>query len=225
MNNEIENTNLPVIVYVDEDQDAREDFYIDGKQTSMFNEILILSPYPKIQDMVDFLLELKFEALISDFRLSDASPIEYNGSQLVDAFLEVRKGFPCFIRTSYDNEALHAANDVNRVYSKSEQAEEQTKRSIFERINLQVHRHRKAVYDWCEELHYLLSIDRSELTALQIDRIIDLDAQVEAYIGADDSIPSIAKKDLLNGSLNQRQKELLNETERLIDHIKGALND
>lgn len=215
---------LPVIIYIDENNDALEDFYIDARNTGLFGKVIILAPKPKLKDMIETLLQSHFEALISDFRLANAYPVEYDGSQLVDAFLKIRAGFPCFIRTSYDNEALHASDDVNRVYTKEGKAEEQAKRSLFDRISLQIQRHRQQVKAWCDELDELLSIDRSTLTAPQIDRIIELDARVEAYMGVDNAVAQTAKKVLLDGRLHQKQEELLAETERLISDIKQTLN-
>jgi len=213
----------PTIVYVDENEDAREDFYIDARKSGLFHEVIILAPEPSLEDMVNELLQIKFEALISDFRLADASPADYDGNQLVEAFLRVRSGFPCFIRTSYDNEALHAADDVNRVYSKEVDADGGLHRPLFERINLQILRHRRQVSDWSEELEQLLAVDRSSLVAHQIDRIVELDALLEAQMGADHAVAQTAKKSLLDGNLYQRQSELLAATEDLIAEIRHNL--
>tara|TARA_R110000824_G_C15231122_1_gene678569 strand:+ start:7513 stop:8190 length:678 start_codon:yes stop_codon:yes gene_type:complete len=216
---------LPMIVYVDEDEDAREDFYIDAKKSGMFGDVVILSPEPLISDMLDLLLNMNFDALVSDFRLSDASPVEYSGTDLVDAFLAIRSDFPCFIRTSYDNDALHASNDVNRVYSKGTKAGEQVERSLLERISLQIERHRKHMLEWCEELDDILKIDRAKLSALQIERIVELDGKIEAHLGADVPVAVEAKKALLSGDFAEKQHELMVETERLIAEMKQALDE
>lgn len=215
---------LPSVVYVDEDLDAREDFYIDALKSKFFREVLILEPEPNLDDMIDSLLQLNFEALVSDFRLAEASPIDYDGSQLVETFLSLRKGFPCFIRTSWDSDALSATEDVNRVYSKENEGGGVLRHSFFERVNLQVLRYRSQEKDWCEELESLLSVDRSKLTASQIDRIVELDALIEAHMGADSALAKTTKKSLLDGELFQRQSELLTATEELITEIRATLN-
>ena len=115
---------LPTIVYVDENDDAREDFYIDATRSRLFKDVIILPPSAELNEMINELLGREFEALITDFRLADAGPVNYDGSVLVERFLEVRSGFPCFIRTSYDDEAVATAADVNRVYSKESKGQE-----------------------------------------------------------------------------------------------------
>ena len=215
---------LPVIVYVDENVDAREDFYIDAKKTKLFRDIIVLPPEPTLKEMVAKLVQINFEALISDFRLADAFGTDYDGSALVEAFLEIRTGFPCFIRTSYDNEALHAADDVNRVYSKEIEVNGVVGRPLFERINLQIQRQRRQMGEWSGELEDLLKLDRATLSAPEIDRIIELDGLIEANIGGDHEIAQTTKKLLLDGNFYERQNELLTATEDLIDRIKKNLN-
>lgn len=215
---------LPVIVYVDENVDAREDFYIDAKRTKLFRDIIVLPPEPTLKEMVANLVQINFEALISDFRLADAAGTDYDGSALVAAFLEIRARFPCFIRTSYDNEALHAADDVNRVYSKEKEGDGVGGRTLFERINLQIQRQRRQMEEWSDELEELLKLDRAELSASEIDRIIELDGLIEANMGGDHEIAQTTKKLLLDGNFYERQNELLMATEDLIDRIKKNLN-
>jgi hypothetical protein len=215
---------LPVIVYVDENEDAREDFYIDAKKTELFRDIIILAPQPILKEMVAELIEINFEALVTDFRLADAAGTDYDGSALVEAFLQVRSGFPCFIRTSYDSEALHAADDVNRVYSKDGEADGVAGRPLFERINLQILRQRRQMDEWSSELQELLDINRAKLSAPQIDRIIELDGLIEANMGGDHEIAQTTKKLLLDGDFHKRQDELLAATEDLIQRIRHNLN-
>ncbi|GBD55547.1 hypothetical protein [Gluconobacter wancherniae] len=215
---------LPVIVYVDENEDAREDFYIDAKKTKLFRKIIILPPEPTLAEMVANLAQINFEALISDFRLADAAGTDYDGSALVAAFLQIRTGFPCFIRTSYDNEALHAADDVNRVYSKEIEAAGVGVRPLFERINLQIQRMRRQMEAWSGELEELLKLERTKLSAPEIDRIIELDGLIEANMGGEHEIAQTTKKLLLDGDFYERQNELLTATEELIDRIKKNLN-
>lgn len=215
---------LPVIVYVDEDEDAREDFYIDAKRTKFFRKIIVLPPEPTLEEMVANLVQINFEALISDFRLADAAGTDYDGSALVAKFLEIRTGFPCFIRTSYDNEALHAADDVNRVYSKEIEVDGVGGRPLFERINLQIQRQRRQMEEWSGELEELLKVNRAMLSAPEIDRIIELDGLIEANMGGEHEIAQTTKMLLLEGSFFERQNELLTATEELIDRIKKNLN-
>lgn len=213
-----------IVVYVDENEGARHEFATDAYYTQLFGEVLILAPEPRLSDMIDVLLGHQFDALVSDFRLADASPVEYDGSELVSAFLAVRAGFPCFIRTSYDDEALHAADDVNRVYSKDVSGDSPG-RGIFERIDLQIKRQRQQVADGYAELEGLLAIEAAALSASDIDRIVELDSRLESYLGADHSTPKNVKLSLFKDGLRARQGELIRETESLLDEIRSVLSE
>lgn len=217
-------TDLPTIVYVDENLDALEDFGIDAKRSGLFSSVVLLSPEPRLDDMIAALMELKFEALVSDFRLADAAPVDYNGAQLVERFGQVRQDFPCFIRTSYEHEALHEADDVNTVYAKENQASQDI-RPLLERVGLQVTRHRRQVEAWTRELSELLELDRSKLSAATIDRILSLDSWLESGLGSDDSLPGLSKRAVLEKSVFEGRQALITETERLVADIRKTLDE
>lgn len=219
---EQDQADLPAIVYVDENLDAREDFGIDAKKSGLFSQVILLSPEPRLDEMIAVLVELKFEALVSDFRLADAAPVDYNGAQLVDRFGQVRRDFPCFIRTSYEHEALHEADDVNTVYAKENQSSQDV-RPLLERVSLQVVRHRRQVEAWTAELSDLLAKDRSMLSADAIDRILALDAWLESGLSSEDALPSLSKRAVLETRVFEGRQALIDETERLVADIRKTL--
>lgn len=216
---------LPTIVYIDEDDDAREDFYIDATRSGLFNDVIILSPSPDLNEMVGELLNLKFEALISDFRLADAGPVNYDGSLLVESFIEVRSGFPCFIRTSYDDEAVAKAADVNRVYSKDSKGQGAPHRAFLERVSVQIARQRSQMAAWAGELEALVARGMGEINAATIDRVLELDSALEGYLGGGRAVAIATKRELFNEVARNHQLDLLSETERLVRDIKAALDE
>jgi hypothetical protein len=217
---------LPVIAYVDEHEDARHDFLTDAFQSGLFSEIHVFAPEPTLPEMVAKLLDLSIDALISDYQLSEAAPVEYTGEALVEAFLERRAGFPCFIQTSYDDAALRAADDVNRVYSKNPKAEGGGRQQFVQRIIFQIERHRARLREWHDELTGLLALDRKSLNAGQVERIIELDDAIESNMGSDDALTQQSKRDLLKDeNLVGRQADLITETEKLIEDMRRALDD
>lgn len=221
---EVGSDDLPTIVYVDENDDALEDFYLDAKKSKLFAQIILLKPQPHLETMLETLQGLKFEALVSDFRLADAAPVDYDGAQLVDHFGAIRIGFPCFIRTSYEQEALHAADDVNTIYSK-EDGSAQEIRPLLDRVRLQVVRHRRLIESWNEELEALLSLDRATLSADMVDRILDLDTKLETSLGTNAALSKTSKRAVLEKSIFEGRRALIEETERLVADIRKALND
>lgn len=219
-------TILPSIAYVDEREDARDDFLTDAYQSGLFKEIYVLPPEQTIPEMLEVLFDLKVDAVISDFRLTDAGPVEYNGEQLVEAVLAKRSGFPCFIQTSFDDEALLVADDVNRVYSKIPHAGDGSRAQLLQRVTLQIRHHEERIEAWRDELEQLLSIDRKELSGIQVERILELDEAIEKNIGLDDPVAKQAKRDLLNDeNLSSHHAELVGEAEKLIAQMRNALDD
>jgi hypothetical protein len=216
---------LPTIVYVDEDDDAREDFYIDATRSGLFKEVIILPPSAELDEMINELLGREFEALVSDFRLADAGPVNYDGSLLVERFLEVRSGFPCFIRTSYDDEAVATAADVNRVYSKESKGQGAPHRAFFERVGKQIARQRNQVAAWADELEALVANGVGGVSAATIDRVLELDSNLEGYLGGERTVAIAAKRTLFDENARAKQLELLRETENLVRDIREALND
>ena len=216
----------PTIAYVDEQENARADFFTDAYQSELFEDVLVLEPALALDDMLGLLLELPIDALVSDFLLTEAGPVAYEGTALVAALAKARKGFPCFIRTSYDAEALQAADDVNRVYSKNPVVEGDGREKFFERIALQARRYREKILGWQDELEELAQIETGNLTAVQIERIVELDSALEQVLGADDAMPARVKLGALTGEgLTGRETELIEQTEKLIADMKAKLAD
>lgn len=208
----------PRIAYVDEMQDERDNFYGDAYESDLFEEIYLVHPKPNLNELVDDLIELRIDALVTDFNLSEAAPLSYNGEQLVSAFLAVRSDFPCFIRTSFDDAALNSSDDVNRVYSKNVANETIAGRNLFKRIALQIEHHRRRSNEWRDELQRLLDKDQAQRSAADVARIIELDSKIEADLGKDMAISKRVKEGLF-----KKENELIEETERLIVEIKNAL--
>ena len=210
----------PNIAYIDEKDDERDNFFTDAFDSELFGEIYRVEPLQNIDEMLELILSLDIDALITDFNLTEAAPLEYSGEQLVERFLAVRADFPCFIRTSYEEDALSSSADVNRVYSKDVSADAHSGRSLFERIALQIKKHQELLESWQEELERLVAIQPDERQAHDVDRLIELDHKLEATLGADAQVPKAVKADAFS-----KRHELLDETEKLIADIKRELGE
>ncbi|HSH96844.1 MAG: hypothetical protein ACAH07_09660 [Methylophilaceae bacterium] len=217
---QVEENRRPNIAYVDEVQDERDNFFNDAYDSGLFGEIYPLSPKADLAEFIVDLLELDIDALVSDFNLSEAGPLNYNGEQLVATFLSVRSEFPCFIRTSYDEAAFASSEDVNRVYSKNTKDDENAGRYLFRRIVLQINHHRRRVSQWQDELASLLDIDVVARNGAIVERILELDSKIESSFAKDQALPSHVKQSLL-----QTENHLIAETERLILDMKQLLGE
>jgi len=189
----------PNIAYIDEKDDERDNFFTDAFYSELFAEIYLVKPLKNIEAMLAYILSLDIDALITDFNLTEAAPLEYSGEQLVERFLAVRADFPCFIRTSYEEDALSSSADVNRVYSKDISADARSGRSLFERIALQIKKHQELVEGWQVELEKLVAIPAEERQAQDVGRLIELDHKLEATLGADAQVPKKVKADCHHG--------------------------
>ena len=215
-----EDVQLPNIAYVDEQADERDNFFTDAFDSGLFGEIYRIEPVADLNEMIVHILSLDIDALITDFNLTEAAPLDYSGEHLVGEFLKIRSDFPCFIRTSYEEDALSSCADVNRVYSKDISTDAHTGRSLFERISLQIEKHRSLVESWQEELEKLVAMPAGDRSAEDVDRLIELDHRLEANLGADAQVPKSVKEEALN-----IRHELLTETEKLISQIKRELGE
>lgn len=215
---------LPTIAYVDESEDEQAYFYGDALDSGFFGEIYLLSPEEDLDRLVSKLADLQIDALVSDFNLSDDRPNAYNGADVVEAFLAQRRNFPCFIRTSFDQDAMGSSSDVNRVYSKNATEEQAVGRDLFKRISIQIEHYRAQIEDWSEEYEALLTLPTAERSVLQIERLIQLDDALEQAVAADQALALTFKREILNREgLFGKQDELFAQAEQLIAAMKDTL--
>lgn len=89
--------------------------------------LITLLPVPLIEDMINLILDEHPDAIIADYKLNEIktdigknTQINYNGADLVDAVKKIKETLPCFIASTYDQQAAAdgATLDVNIVYAK-----------------------------------------------------------------------------------------------------------
>lgn len=205
-----------VVAYIDEKKDERDNFYSRFHESAENLKIELIDPASMndLEQMITHLLNLDLDAVISDFNLSEYTPLSYSGSDLLDRFRLHRPEFPCFLWTAYEDDAIRASTDVNMVYPKSYPK--------FERVILQIKQYRLKLENWDKELLVLLDIPKEQRTAQQNDKIIELDHCLENAMDRKSTIPRSLKRDILNGS---RYDELLEETNQLIKNLRKKLDD
>ena len=211
---------IPSIAYVDEKEDERDNFFMDAYDSGFFSNVFVIDAYPTLEETMSKLLEHEFDAFVTDFNLAEEGGVPYTGEDLVAAMLTVKEGFPCFVRTSHEPDALAVSEDVNRVYSKDTAAEEHSDKPIFLRIDLQIKKYHKRLDGWRKEIDALLLVDASDRDAKVVSRILELDHKLEAAIGADVGLPMEVKSQVFG-----RRTELHDQTEKLIEDMKRQLGD
>ncbi|NJO89976.1 MAG: hypothetical protein HC831_14280, partial [Chloroflexia bacterium] len=104
------------VAYIDESEADIRRF-----QRFSYNHLDVVPFIPKvsIEETCNDILESHVDAIIADFEFSEQlSTVHYDGTDLVSLFLKKREGFPVFILTSFEDDAISKGEDVNIIYEK-----------------------------------------------------------------------------------------------------------
>lgn len=207
------------IIFVDEEKEQHDYFadYMDKYEDQV--EVICLFPHATIQETIDYIEEQRPDAIVSDYKLNEIKKdIKYNvpfdGASLVDSYLNDRPHFPCFVLTSYDEEAIKICSDVNIIYQKIVfSAKEEGKITFAERIIQQIANYKHEIQRAQSELNFLLEKRKNGGTnASEEQSIIDLDSFIEKSLGKKYSIPETLK----TPSNVKRLNELLEKVNEMI---------
>ena len=218
------------ILFIDEESDAFNAFRDYFEESSLNDQIAVLTEFPlsNLNDMIELIIKLNPDAVISDFMLNEMKTeikynVPYSGVELLKEFLEVREGFPCFILTSFDDDAIHTSDDVNIVYVKGilqgEEVERNVKASFVDRVISQINHYRYRIFEAEKELIRLIDLRNSGevLTVQDENEIIRLDHFLECSIDKRNSIPEDLKK--VTNSI--KFEALISKVDELIDKFKS----
>ena len=190
------------VIFIDEEQDQHELFldYMD----SVADQIDVICVFPKaeMEEMLQEIDEQHPDAIVTDYLLNDIKEnikynISYTGVDLVRQYRAMRPDFPCFIITSFDNDAVSETDDVNLIYVKNilNNREECVKAHFYDKIREQISKYRKSIESAKSELHSLLMKKEKEgVDPTQEQRIIELDDFLEKSLDNYDALPSEMKK-------------------------------
>jgi hypothetical protein len=206
------------IIFIDEQQSALDKFlrYIDYyKDESVIAEVIL--PLGNISEMVVRIFENTPDAIITDYRLNEYKTdlnynIPYNGMELVHAICEQRENFPCFVLTTFADEAIPASDDVNIIYEKEiiyKAGQEGTKVTFLNKVKEQIRHYKTKIENAETELNHLIELRKSGKATIEDEtRLIKLDSFLEQSLGKKTTIPP-------------QYKELSN-TKHLVDMLAKA---
>ena len=152
--------------------------------------------------MLETIIEETPDAIVSDYLLNDIKEdidynVPYTGVELVKLLQQERPNFPCFIITSFDNEAVAETNDVNLVYIKAllTNGEVNTKARFYDKIYEQIAKYKNLLDNAQEEINILIEKRRLKTSTLDEDqRLIELDDFLEKSLHNSGRVPSDMKK-------------------------------
>lgn len=193
------------IIFIDEEKETHELFNEYVHYCTMSSEIELITTFPesKLEHMLEKIFKFDVDVVISDFKLNDMKEdidyaVEYDGVELIESILNIKKGFPCFVMTSYDTDAIHASEDVNKVYDKevlNGSITTQGDDPFLLRLKSQCDKYRKKIADAQEELQFLIEdSNKRKLTLKEEERLIELDDFLESSIDARNPVPDELKK-------------------------------
>lgn len=218
------------ILLIDEEKDTFDDFkdYLDISSTKDNIEVLALYPLGELEEMIELIFKISPDAIITDFRLNEMKTdidynVPYDGVELVEEFLKSRKGFPCFVLTAFDDLAVSASEDVNKVYIKNilhnSKEESKAKAKFLDRVINQIEHYQTKLKNAETELIDLLKLRESGKASIADEnRIIELDNFLESIIDRKSSIPPEFKK-LSN---DERLNDLLLKVDAILKKVDNG---
>lgn len=212
------------ILFVDEES-TQHDTFMDYFEDACPDAIPKCElPLPTIGEMLDKIWSLCPDAIVTDFQLNDKKvdidyTVKYNGVELIRALREQRENFPCFVITSFDDEAVNDADDVNLVYIKDvlKSKPNNAKVMFAERVTQQIDKYRSRIATARRDLAELIDKRRSsDANVYEEQRIIELDTFLERALGAQSSVPP----ELKTLSNLDRLNKLFNKVDELLKRIQ-----
>ncbi len=190
------------ILFIDEESTQHDQFLDYFEQVCP--EIVPKCEFPlsTIGEMLQRIEELCVDAVVTDFRLNEMRTdihynVNYDGVELINAIRKQRDGFPCFVITSHDDEAVNGTDDVNMVYIKDilKPDADKAKVTFAERVTRQVDKYRSRIGNARQELSALIEKRYSgKANVHDEERIIKLDSFLEKSLDSYDSIPDELKE-------------------------------
>lgn len=214
------------ILFIDEEEQSFDDIkdYVEMSSSKDVVEVIVQMPLPSLSEMIDCIIGINPDAIITDFKLNDVKEyidynVPYNGVELVQEIQEIRETFPCFVLTSFDDLAVGESNDVNLVYIKHilhNSEETKAKASFLDKILFQIDHYRSHLSSAEEELLQLIQKRAAgKATIHDENRIIELDKFLENTTNKRAAIP----KEYKTLSNTDRLTEIMNKVDELIKKV------
>jgi hypothetical protein len=218
------------ILFIDEQREDSENFlnYIEENDGEKKFEVIFMLPLADINEMIGEVLALRLDAIVIDYFLNEYKTeikynVPYNGVTLMEEILKIREDFPCFIMTSFDDNAIKESHDVNSVYIKGilhgDEKKTAAKSTFIERVENQIIHYRKNIRNVENELNNLLEKSKTQkLNAVEEEKLLDLEAILERAIHAPSKIPTKLKE---TNNLVALHK-LITETDDFLKQLKDS---
>lgn len=215
------------ILFVDEvEADIRRfQRYVHRKDTEKKFELVVKIPENTLENFLDEIKNEDFDAIVTDHKLHEENAnISFDGIDLVREILKDRMKFPCFILTSFDDEAVINGDDVNIVYIKGlmdSDGESKAHASFLDKIENQIKHYRQSIDDAENELLELVEVsNRQTLNVYEEARLLELDTFIEKSTNQKSSLP-----EHLKGTKNLDElHKMIDSTDELLAELRKLNN-
>ncbi|MDA3926869.1 MAG: hypothetical protein PF904_19485 [Kiritimatiellae bacterium] len=216
------------VIYIDENRDDVDLFMelINLSQVAGNLKIVHKEPLHTIDAMIQWISDNHPDGLVVDYKLNEIKDygidynVPYDGAGLIQRFLEIRPEFPCFIMTSFEDDATGCIDDVNMVYQRKEEYVdgEMQGLSFADRVVRQIEHYQNRIQDAEKEFSGLLEkqAQTKGLTAKQEERLSELDAFLEKSLNSKQSIPLRSK------SFTDDLHNLIKNTDELLEGLRNG---
>ncbi|AHM60925.1 hypothetical protein D770_13355 [Flammeovirgaceae bacterium 311] len=195
------------ILFIDEQKEDIDNFKDYVEEKDLQGEFIVesLLPMENEDEMIEMVFSLKADAIVTDFMLNEYKDsidfnVPYNGATLVQKILSEREEFPCFVMTSFDDQAVGQSEDVNLVYIKGilhgSEKDTKAKANFLDRVKSQITHYRAKVER--AEARLLFLIDEAQkrrLDAQEEEELISLDSFIEKALDKTSAVPKVSKKE------------------------------
>lgn len=190
------------VLFIDEEHDQHESFqdYMDAVEDMI--KVVCVYPEPDLEDMIQKIEDQHPDAIVTDYLLNDIKEdikynVAYTGVELVHKYRSIRVGYPCFVITSFDNDAVSETDDVNLIYIKDilNNGEEGAKAHFYDKIREQISKYKLSIASAQSELEMLVQKkDREGLEPYEELRALELDGFLEKALDSHKALPSGMKE-------------------------------
>ena len=219
------------LVYVDEQQAQVDQVLRSAVVSGQFtqDEVRRIIPAASIDETIETILSYHCKVLITDYRLSEyKADVEFTGTDLVREFLQRFERFPCFVTTSFAKEAVDEALDTNIIFPKSDfldgnlagKSLSASELPFFVRVRKKIGEYETFVERTTQEWKQLAErSEKEELSAREVERLIQLDDLIEALNGKHVSVESHLKTQAL-----KPLQRIIDATEALAEKIEKEID-
>lgn len=209
-----------MVMFIDEESTQHEDFEDHFEEYWPEAKVICVFPSPTLNEMMEEIEQHQPNAIVVDFQLNDKKTdvdynVCYNGIELLKEIQAQKFDFPCFVLTSYDDDAVADSDDVNFVYIKKNLhfSSDEGKVSFAQRVKSQIDKYLARIENAKAELSVLLEKRKSGKANVKDEgRIIELDSFLEKTMDATGAIPDEMK----HLSNMERLNSLIDKVNQLI---------